>query len=226
MTARTPDFYTLIHKAIRLAMSEFLVKLGSTDAADATEWASTAAGWRQIKRLLDAHSRHEDEHIHPLIHRVAPSIAAMLDAQHEELDGRLNAIEAVMAEIMGEQDGNLRRLCSQQVYQRFSAFMASYFQHLIEEETKAMPVLLDRVPAEELFAAHFRLLGSMPAEEKLADLPIIARSLSSPERIALMTATQAGAPPAFFAEACRIMEESIGPTAFAAVAAAVGRKAA
>jgi len=89
-----------------------------------------------------------------------------------------------------------------------------------------MPVLLDRVPVEELFAAHFWLLGSMPPEEKLGDLPIIARSLSSPERVAPMTATQAGAPPVFFAEACRMMEESIGPMAFAVVAAVVGRKAA
>jgi hypothetical protein len=226
MSAAAPDFYTLIHKAIRLAMSEHLVHLGSTDAADPVEWAAAHGRWRQIKRLLDAHSRHEDEHIHPLIHRAAPAIAAMLDGQHEDLDDKLAAIDTMMTEVADEVDGNFRRLAAREIYLRFSGFMALYFQHLIEEETEAMPALVDGIAVEEMFAAHFRLLGSMPPEQKLGDLPIIARSLSSPERVDLMTATQAGAPPAFFAEACRIMEESIGPAAFAAVAAAISRKAA
>lgn len=226
MSAQAPDFYTLIHKAIRLAMSEFLVMLGSTDAADAIEWAGATRGWKQIKRLLDAHSHHEDTHIHPLIHRVAPEIAALLDSQHEALDSQVRAIDMMVVELIAQSDGPARRQLARPVYQRFSAFIAGYYSHLIEEETKAMPALLAHVPTEELVAAHYRLIGSMPPEEKLGELPIIARSLSSPERIALMMATEAGAPPAFFAEACRIMEESIGPAAFAPVAAAIGKRAA
>lgn len=59
MTTPTPDFYTLIHKAIRLAMSEFLVTTGAADPADAVAWREVEERWRKIKALLDAHSRHE-----------------------------------------------------------------------------------------------------------------------------------------------------------------------
>jgi len=226
MSGPAPDFYTLIHKAIRLAISEYLVHLGSTDAADAAEWAEAAHAWKRIKRLLDAHSLHEDRHVHPLIHRVAPQIAGLLDRQHADLDEDVKALDALIGAVAQDVDGDVRRKAAGQIYRRYAAFVASYFNHLMEEETKAMPALLAGVPTEELLAAHLRLVGSIPAEEKLADLQIIARSLSSPERIALMTATQAGAPPAFFAEACRIMEEAIGPAAYAPVGAALARKVA
>lgn len=225
MRSTAPDFYNLIHKAIRLAMSEFLVRLGSTDASDAGEWAAAAHGWTKIRRLLDAHSLHEDAHIHPLIHIAAPEIAELLDRQHEELDGQVRAIDQMVTTIDGETDATLRRQAARKIYQSFSAFTASYYGHLIEEETRAMPALLARFSPEELLAAHHRLIGSMPPEERLGDLPIIARSLSAPERIALMAATQAGAPPAFFAEACRIMEEAIGSMAFATVTDALAKKA-
>jgi hypothetical protein len=226
MSAPAPDFYMLIHKAIRLAMSEYLVQLGATDAADPCEWREAAGGWKQIKSLLDAHSLHEDTHIHPLIHRVAPGIAEMLDGQHAELDEQVRALDGTIDTIADEPDGNFRRQAAAQVYRRYAAFLATYFNHLMEEETKAMPALIAHVPVEELFAAHMRLVGSIPPEEKLAELPLIARSLSSPERIALMTATQGGAPASFFAEVCRIMEEAIGPAAFAPVSAAISRKVA
>jgi uncharacterized protein (UPF0147 family) len=226
MSAPAPDFYTLIHKAIRLAMSEFLIVIGSTDPADAAGWKIASHRWSQIKRLLDAHSLHEDTHVHPLIRRVAPDVADRLDEQHEELDEQIRAIDAMMSSIQPSADAGASRRAGRDVYQRFSGFVASYFVHLIEEENEAMPALVAQVPTEELLAAHHQLIGSMPPEERLGDLPFVARSLSSPERIALMTATQAGAPPAFFAEACRIMEEAIGSSAFAPVAAALRDKAA
>ena len=88
-----------------------------------------------------------------------------------------------------------------------------------------MPALIAGIPWDQLFAAHSALVGSLPPEERLADLPLIARSLSSPELIGLMAATRSAASPAFFAEARRIMEGAIGEQAFARISSALDRAA-
>ena len=226
MTAPVPDFYTLIHKAIRLALCEYLVALGVTDAANEVEWQAAVGGWVRIKRLLDAHSLHEDTYIHPLIRRVAPAIADVLDGQHHALDDLLGEIDALVVRAAHSTDPIERLRAARAMYQKFSIFMSRYFDHLLEEESLAMPALLERCSVDELRNAHNRLIGSMPPEERLEDLPIIVRSLSQPERIGLMLATKAGAPPAFFADACRIMEGAIGPVAYRAVAAALAQASA
>lgn len=225
MTAPVPDFYTLIHKAIRLAMSEFLVSTGSADPADRAEWHGVEEKWRRIKALLDAHSRHEDTFVHPLIHRAAPGVAERLDHQHEQLDGEVKALDSEIEALEGLADTLERRRAGQQFYRGFSGLMAHYFDHLMEEETSAMPALLASIPWDQLFAAHAALVGSVPPESRLADFPLIARSLSAPELIALMKATRSAAPPAFFDEACRIMQGAIGERAFARVTAAIGHAA-
>ena len=204
MTAPKPDLYTLIHKAIRLAQSDFLVHLGSTDAANRVEWDATVKGWKAIKKLLDAHSVHEDTHIHPIIHRIAPDIEARLEADHEALDKQVDAIDRQIDALASETDPEVRRTAATAIYQDFAMFMARYFDHLTREETEALPALFAKVPFDELLAARNRLIGSIPPEEKLEELPWIARSLSTPERMVLMLATHSGAPPAFFAECCRI----------------------
>jgi hypothetical protein len=225
MTAPTPDFYTLIHKAIRLAMSEFLITTGASDPADRAAWQVVEEKWRKIKALLDAHSRHEDTFVHPLIHRAAPEVADLLDRQHEQLDADVRALDTAIGDMSGNLDLTARRRAGQEFYRAFSAFTARYFDHLMEEETSAMPALLSNIPWDQLFAAHSALVGSMSPEQRLADLPIVARSLSSPELVALMAATRSSAPPAFFAEACRIMEGAIGEHAFARATAAMGKVA-
>ena len=56
----------------------------------------------------------------------------------------------------------------------------------------------------ELNAAHRALVGSIPPQDRLADLPLIARSLSAPEMTALLAATRSSAPPAFFSPRRRL----------------------
>jgi hypothetical protein len=226
MNAMTPDFYGPIHKAIRLAMCDFLVLAGSTDGADRAAWERIEASWRRIEELLHAHSHYEDTHIHPMIRIAAPQIAASLDAEHETLDRGLREIATAFAVMAPLDEAAARRSAARDVYLTFAAFLPDYFRHLIAEETRAMPALVDHFPPAALFATHRALLGSIPPDKKLADLPLIARSLAPQERIGLMVGALESAPCAFFADACRIMEEAIGPEAYAPVAEALSLKAA
>lgn len=225
MNAMIPDFYGPIHKAIRLALADFLVLAGASDASDEAAWAKVERGWKRIEGLLDAHSFHEDIHIHPMIHIAAPEIALVLDAQHAALDLGVRKVGEALAAMGALDDAEPRRRAGREVYLSFSAFVSDYFRHLIEEETRAMPALVAHFAPPALFSAHKALLGSIPPDKKLADLPIIARSLAPHERIGLMLAARDGAPPAFFADACRIMEDAIGREAFAPVAEAMKRAA-
>ena len=66
---------------------------------------------------------------------------------------------------------------------------------------------------------HRDLVASIPPDEKLTELPLIARAWTPAERIMLMTMTRAAAPRPFFEAACKVMAETIGPEAWAVVAA-------
>lgn len=226
MNAMIPDLYGPIHKAVRLALCDFLVLAGSSDCADRKAFAAIEASWKRIEALLDAHNFHEDIHIRPMIHIAAPGIAATLDGQHAALDKGGRAVGNTIAAVGGFAEDADRRRAARDAYVAFSAFMADYFRHLIEEETRAMPALVDHFAPPALFAAHRALLGSIPPDKKLADLPIIARALAPHERIGLMLSARETASPAFFADACRIMEEAIGRAASAPVAAAIELRAA
>ncbi|MCX5497179.1 hemerythrin domain-containing protein [Kaistia dalseonensis] len=226
MSPPIPDFYGPIHKAIRLALGDFLILLGSSDAADRAHWTRVEVEWSRIEALLEAHSHHEDVHVHPMIHVAAPEVAHTLDAQHETLDSSIHALAETVSELKALDGADDRRRAARSLYLRYSTFMAAYFHHLIEEEMRAMPALVEHFPPSALLDAHRALVGSISPEDKLADLPIIARALAPHERIGLMLATRDNAPPAFFADACRIMQQAIGRDAFEPVAAALKRQAA
>src|SRR5262245_14149357 len=93
------DLYTHAHKAVRILLFDAVAALGRTDFGREFELPATLATVRRALRLARRHAEHEDREIHPLLHRLAPELAADLEAGHERFDGMDREIERSLARL-------------------------------------------------------------------------------------------------------------------------------
>ncbi len=180
-----PDLYGRYHKGLRFALARLLTDLGASDPADADAWEAIAARWRALEETLALHSHHEDSHIHPLVVRANPEVAAYLDAQHRALEitiAHLDRLFGAVSEAGGAEAG---RAAAHGLYLRMSGFVADYFQHLLVEEQAAMPALVARFSAETLAATFKAMLATIPPARRMADLALMTPALRPDERAGL-----------------------------------------
>ncbi|HYD11182.1 MAG TPA: hemerythrin domain-containing protein [Acidimicrobiales bacterium] len=123
------DLYSLPHKALRAAMATAGAALGA-QRSDAVDLAV------QVIADLAAHGEHEDELIHPILHRHLPDVAVDLDRQHRDLEDLLAV--------------TTRALLTDDAYRAFQRLVAWNLRHLDHEETVVLPALWRAVPEEEL----------------------------------------------------------------------------
>lgn len=139
------DLYTLVHKPLRLAVSDAAALLGRTEhgvIADVAEPVTLV-----IEELL-AHARHEDEYIEPVLERQVPDLALEIAAQHARLGASIDAVrrqlDTLVAEPAVPSGGPLA------LYRAFQRMAALNLWHLDHEETVVMPALWLAAPPEVL----------------------------------------------------------------------------
>ncbi|HET7715689.1 MAG TPA: hemerythrin domain-containing protein [Bauldia sp.] len=212
-----PDLYGRYHKGLRLALGTLLARIGAADPADRQEWAAVVAEWQALDATLEAHSRHEDVYIHPLIREAAPAVAAALDAEHEHLETDLAKLRCGFAEVERASAPDERRRAAHVLYLDFSRFVADYFRHLLAEETAAMPELLRHFTAQKLLATLEAMLASIPPDRRMKDLALMAPALRPDELTALLAGIAAKAPPPAFQAARDVARAARGEAAFEAI---------
>jgi hypothetical protein len=196
MESQRHDLYGPIHKTLRLALSETLVLLGTTDFALDADARAAVDAVRQLLRFCESHLVHEETFVHPRLGARRYDVAK-LDADHAEhrhmfasLGARLAGVETAPAP--------RRRQLGHRLYLEFSAFCANTLLHLYEEEVDVQPVLWSALSDEELQATEQAIVGSIPPEEMAVQLPLMVRSVAPHERAAMLLELRAGAPEEFF----------------------------
>jgi hypothetical protein len=220
------NLYQMIHKSIRLQLSEYLLLLGRSDAANAEDRHRLITGWTHLKRLLDGHALHEDTHVEPLIEQASVNISMTLRAQHTDFDYALAALEKALFKLETLANTTAQREALQAVYLDFSVMMADYFRHLVIEETQAMPALNRKFTPDVLMGAHARIMADIPPQAQLESLSFMARSLSLPELTVLIQGAAASAPQAFIHAALRQIETAAGPAIHGEICRALNLEAA
>ncbi len=164
MNAMIPDLYGPTHRTARMALSDFLVRASAADCAEPEAFQRILRAWKQLSTLLDAQSFCEDIHIHPMLHVAAPELAMALDRQHEAIGRAMRNVGAVLFAVDGLTDPSARRIAAGEAYVGFTALMSEVLLHLVEEETRAMPLLVDRSAPPTLFGRCPRRPGKPAAE--------------------------------------------------------------
>ena len=193
----THDFYGAVHKGLRLALSQLLVRLGAADPADA-DLPGLMAELRDQCLLSAGHLAHEDEVIHTALEARAPGSTIRLVQAHDHHRETFNEIAALIRQVeTAPAADQARRLRS--LYLRFSVFVADDFAHMAEEEQFMLPILQSLFTDEELREMEDRITGGLAPEAMIAVARLMIPAATRTDRLAMLGAIRANAPAEAFA---------------------------
>jgi len=186
------DLYGPVHKGLRLAHAQLLIRLGSAD---------TLAGQRSLLADLSAHLAlaashlaHEEDVIHPALEQVRPGATAFLAAEHLRHHDRLEQLHG-MIETVERCPRETRPAYWRSLYLTFAAFVAADLEHMAQEEAVTWPQLCAAFSDEELAALEMRVIGGLSPHELIAFMRIMLPAMSPDERVGLLSGMKANAPP-------------------------------
>src|SRR5690349_8641608 len=118
------DLYGAVHKGLRKAQCELLVRLGNTDFADARATAALLSDLRALLALAAAHVTHEDAHIHSALRARGTVSTERLDDQHEDHRATFAKLESLVAAIIEAATPDQRCALGRRLYFAFGAYIA------------------------------------------------------------------------------------------------------
>ena len=199
------DIYGPVHKGLRLAHSQMIIRLGQADYAN---------GPRQLLGDLRAHLAIAAKHLHheeAFIHAVltsAPAHLLVLNEQHEQHRGRLAALNATIERLEAAAPDQ-RAMHGRMLYLTFSAFVAEDLEHMAHEEIEIWPLLCALFTDEQLADLEMRIIATLTPEDNIAMMRVILPALSPSERAGLLGGMKAAAPPEAYAA---VIELAARPT--------------
>lgn len=187
------DFYYAVHKGIRLANARLLIRLGRADAGDAHEVEAVLADLRDHLTMGLSHLTHENREIHSALDARCPGASEHAGEDHDHHERAFGELETLAGEVeraaMPFRAEALRRL-----YQRFALFVADDLEHMHEEETVLMPLLVRNFTRDELHGIEMRIVTSIPFEKNVLFMRAMLPAASLPERRAMLDGMAAAMP--------------------------------
>ncbi|WP_413718592.1 hypothetical protein [Silicimonas sp. MF1-12-2] len=200
------DFYYAVHKGIRLANARLLIRFGRADAGDIQEVQAVLADLRDHLAMGLSHLTHENREIHSALDQRCPGASAHAGEDHDHHERSFGELEALADEVarapMPFRAEALRRL-----YQRFALFVADDLEHMHEEETVLMPLLVKHFSADERHGIEMRIVTSIPFEKNVLFMRAMLPAASRSERRAMLEGMAAAMPAEAFGA---LMEAVLG----------------
>jgi uncharacterized protein YndB with AHSA1/START domain len=206
-TTSRDDLFTHIHKALRLGLFDITAQAGRTDWSDADEIAELQARWRPLLALLRAHTAHEDDHILRILDRHDAAATEPTADQHHDLDDLLDEL----ADQFDSLSPTATPAAGLALYRDLARFVAAYFPHLHDEETRIMARIWELCSDEEIAATRARFMADTTPEILTATLTWMLPALDRPTRRALVGGLAATAPPPVVAMALDIAAAALPP---------------
>lgn len=216
------DLYRNIHKGLRAAMFDTVLRVGRTDPTDTTATSATLDQADRLLAFMGAHVKHENEHVHTAIEARTPGGARRTSDDHHEHAENLAALRAQVVGMRGLVGGAaadaLHRL-----YLDLAEFVAENLRHMRVEETQNNAQLWFLYSDAELAAIHDRLLASVEPPAMVEAISWMARGLTLPELVALVTEARANAPAPAFAAMLELIGLQVEPARWTALTRALER---
>jgi hypothetical protein len=191
------DLYTHVHKAIRLLLFDAVDTVGRTDFSRDEDIEPVLFAVRRTLRMMHAHAHHEDEAIHPVLHRVAPDLAAELEAAHDKFDGLGREIEAGLVRI-GRGSASERVSLGRRLHDMLGILVAEYLFHMAAEESRANRMLWAHLTDAELIDVQGRIMNTISPEEMRDWIEWMIQAGNWNERVDLVAALRGTVPAEVF----------------------------
>lgn len=188
MTTPAParvDLYTTIHKAIRAQLFDVATEAARVDLRSTVAVNLLAERVARVLGFLEDHAHHEDTHVLPAVHAVAPEVATSLDIEHRMLDGIQAEVAAAAAALVRAEPAH-RAASGLALMRQLNRLIAAHLSHMGREETEANAALWCGYDDAALGGIQGRLIGSIPAARMAEWQEIMMPALNPVER-ALVT---------------------------------------
>lgn len=192
------NLYQAVHKGLRAFMTDTLVRVGHTDAADPQDCADSAEQVRILLHLCGEHLVHESHFIHTAMECRAPGSAGQAEAEHVEHVAEIAALRGVLAQTEAASPAQ-REARWLQLYHALSRFVADNLIHMLLEEQTHNAVLWAHHSDGELMALHDALVASIPPEEMAVHMRWMLPSVSHAERVDMLQGMRQSVPSEVFA---------------------------
>ncbi len=197
------DLYSGIHKALRLFMTDTLLRVGRLDTGDADELAATLAQLRALLELCRSHVAHENEFVHAAIEARRPGASQRIAAEHVEHLDAIAALEAEVAALAALP----REPAAQRLYRHLARFVGENFEHMHVEESSHNATLWSLYSDAELTEIHQRIVAAVDPAEMGLVLRWMVPAMSPAERAGMLGEMQRQMPP----EAMRGVIDTVRP---------------
>jgi hypothetical protein len=212
--------YFPIHKCLRNVLANLSLHCGNADYNDEANFAKVRAEIADIVRMLRDHAQNEEEFIHPLYRRIGLPFEE-LEGKHREFDDRLAEIQRLLEEIAARPvDSPERPQLGTAMYRAVNLFLSFYYAHLDEEEYRFLPLLIERMPHDQIIEARGRLQASVRCEDLLLYWKYQVATLNPSERVHVLKEYCRVQPDAY-GELCRIAETALPSSEWAHLKARV-----
>lgn len=201
------DLYGLVHKALRLAQCQMLIRLGQFDYVHG-DVAGLVGELRGLLAMGQGHIAHEEAHVHPALEAKAPGGTRVLEAHHGSHRAQFAALEALVAELE-RAEASRRAAIGRRLYLSYTRFVAEDFEHMLEEETVTQPLLWSLFDDAGLRGIEHAIVSSIPPEKSILFLRLMIPAANRDERVQLLGGMKLNAPrEAFIA----VLENAARPT--------------
>jgi hypothetical protein len=201
------DLYGPVHKGLRRAMTDMLVRLGAADFNDDDARRRLLDDLTALLEVSRSHILHEEQHIHAALeahdHRVVSDAAHAHDHHRDSFE----TLEALIADATLAEPA-ARPAAARALYLAFSVFVADDLAHMAHEEQVMQPILHARFTDAELAALEGAILADLSPAESMLFMRMMLPAVSPDERFAMLSGMRAAAPaPAFEA----VMQQAARP---------------
>lgn len=191
------DLYLNIHRALRLYLTDTLVRIGRLDADDDENRAAALGQLRDMLEICELHIEDENRFVHAALEARRPGSSARIAAEHVEHQQAIAALRADAVRL-GQGEGVERQAAAVALYRRLALFVAENFEHMHVEETAHMQALWADYGDDELMGIEQQIVASIPPILMGRLLEWFMPALPHGERLAMLAGMRAHAPaPAF-----------------------------
>jgi hypothetical protein len=185
------DMYTPIHKTLRRVMFETAISLARADFNATDEVASAMQSVSACVAFLREHAEHEDREVVPVLARLDPALAEVLDREHPELERMAIDVESLWPRLAPLDVPAARAQLGGELLRRFQALVAAQLLHMDREERQVNAVLWAHLRDDELRQINGRIIAAIPVARLQQIMPMMDASLNRAEREAIAAARRA-----------------------------------
>ncbi len=214
------DIYTAIHKALRMRVFETANQLEQCDFSDPAERSAVLQHVRETIAYFEEHAGHEDRFVIPRLREANESLAERLEGAHQRLNQSASNVLR-LAEALQAADTEVALERGSELCHAMNVYASQHLEHMNEEETLANAALWQVHGDEQLQQLTGTIQATIAPERMAQWMALMLPALNVHERIGIMGAMKANAPPEVFESMMHLGRQAVGPR-WQAVQAALG----